>query len=75
MIEIKTKLRRWGNSLGVVVPLSSLKNNGELKENEEVTVFITKQQPNLKKLFGSWKLKESTDKIMKEIDEELDSEW
>ena len=57
MIEIKTKLRKWGNSFGIVVPQNIL--NGELKENEEITVFISKTNPNLRKLFGklkNWKI-------------------
>ena len=53
MIEIKTKLKKWGNSFGIVVPQNILDDN--IKENEEITVFISKTNPNLKKLFGKLK--------------------
>lgn len=74
MIEIKTKIRKWGNSFGIVVPLSALNENAGIKENEEVIVMITKNKPNLKKLFGAHKFKKSTEQMMREIDEELYNE-
>lgn len=58
MIEVKSKLRRWGNSFGIVVPQKALEGNN-IQENEEITVFISKTKPNLKKLFGklkNWKI-------------------
>ncbi len=69
MIEIKSKLRKWGNSFGIVIPQNALKQG--LKENEEITVFISKSQPNLKKLFGklkNWKIdsQKFKDEIRKE---------
>lgn len=57
MIEIKTKLRRWGNSLGIVVPLNKI--NESFKEGEEVKVLLTKEDKNLKNIFGAlkgWKI-------------------
>ncbi|MFQ5531262.1 MAG: AbrB/MazE/SpoVT family DNA-binding domain-containing protein [Candidatus Nanoarchaeia archaeon] len=75
MIEIKTKLRRWGNSLGVVVPLKKISKEN-IKEGDEVTVFVNKEKKNvLKETFGTLKVKKSTDKIMGEIDKDLDSEF
>jgi len=71
MIEIKTKIRRWGNSFGVVVPQKSLAKEGAIKENEEVTVMITRNKPNLRKFFGAHKFKKSTEQMMREIDKEL----
>jgi len=71
MIELKTKLRRWGNSFGIIVPQKILKEKPSLKENEEITVFISQTKPNLKKLFGAHKFKKSTDQMMREIDKEL----
>lgn len=71
MIELKTKLRRWGNSFGIVVPQTILKEKPGLKENEEITVFISQSRPNLKKLFGAHKFRKSTNQMMREIDKEL----
>ncbi len=71
MIEIKTKLRKWGNSLGVVVPMNSLQEEN-FKENDEVILLITKEKENvLRKMFGKHKFKKPVSKIMKEIDKEL----
>jgi len=72
MIEIKSKLRRWGNSFGIVVPQNAL---GEgLKENDDITVFISKSKPDLKKVFGKlkkWKIdpQKLKDRIRKEESE------
>ena len=72
MIEIKTKLRRWGNSFGIVVPQEAVKNSG-VKEGEELIVLMKKEENKnvLKEMFGTFKFKKSTKEIMKEIDKEL----
>ena len=72
MIEVKTKLRRWGNSFGVVVPLNKI-SNGQIKEGDEIVVLLEKEEKGnvLKEMFGTFKFKKSTDKIMKEVDKEL----
>lgn len=73
MIEVKTKLRRWGNSFGVVVPQKAVENIN-IKEGDDIIALIRieKEDNILKKTFGSLKVKKSTDKIMREIDKELD---
>ena len=69
MIEIKSKLRRWGNSFGIVVPQNAL--NGEIKENDEITVLITTQKSSLESIFGILKNKKlDAQKIKDEIREE-----
>lgn len=71
MIELKTKIRRWGNSFGVVVPLKEVSQEN-IKEGDEVIILMNKKERNvLKETFGTFKFKKSTDKIMKEIDKEL----
>ena len=69
MIEIRSKLRRWGNSFGIVVPQSAL--NGEIKENDEIIVLITTQNLSLENVFGILKNKKlDAQKIKDEIREE-----
>lgn len=70
MEQIKVKLRKWGNSLGVVLPQEILKAQNA-KEGDEVFVIVKKERPNLRKLYGAYKFKQSTDEIMREIDREL----
>ena len=71
MIEVRTKLKKWGNSFGVVVPLSSAEKEGA-KEGDEVIILMKKEKNNiLRETFGTWKTKKSTKQIMKEMDEEI----
>lgn len=51
---IATKTRKWGNSLGVLIPKEEV-NNLNLKENQIVIVDIIKKENPLKELFGSGK--------------------
>jgi len=50
-------IRKWGNSIGVVLPKEFVKDNG-LKENEKVLIDVVKEA-DLTKLFGSLKRKMS----------------
>ena len=59
------KVRRIGNSLGVIFP-SELVKEKKLKENERVFVNVAKKG-DLSKLFGSLKFKESAQQIKDEI--------
>ena len=71
MIEIKSKLRRWGNSLGVVVPQKIIEQE-KAKEGDEIVILFNKQQDNvLREMFGSFNFKKSVDELMKEVDDEL----
>jgi antitoxin component of MazEF toxin-antitoxin module len=71
MIEVKTKLRKWGNSFGIVVPIDSAEKEGA-KEGDKIVALIKKERGNtLRETFGTYKSKKSTEKLMKEIDKEL----
>ncbi len=54
MIEIKTKLRRWGNSFGIVVPQKAVETS-RIKEGEEIVVMLKKEENIMGELFGSLK--------------------
>ncbi|MBS3081303.1 AbrB/MazE/SpoVT family DNA-binding domain-containing protein [Candidatus Pacearchaeota archaeon] len=54
MIEIKSKLRKWGNSLGVIIPSDALEEEN-FREGDEITILLKKDLPNLRKLFGKLK--------------------
>ena len=73
MIELKTKLRKWGNSFGIAVPLNKISQEN-IREGEELTIFLVKDKINLKKLFGAHKFKKSAEQMMGEIDAELYNE-
>ena len=74
MIEVKSRLQKWGNSFGIVVPVKLVKEK-MIKEGEEVTALILpKEKTNLKKIFGGHKFSKSVEQIMSETDKELYNE-
>lgn len=75
MIERETKLKSWGNSIGIVIPKEDvIKEN--LHPDQKVKVMITPMKTlKVKDIFGKLKFKKSTEEMMKEIDKELDSKF
>ena len=77
MENLNLKLKRVGNSLGIVVP-SAIINKGNLKEGEEIIISIERRnkttvldmlkEADKKKL----KFKRTTQEILDEIDEDSD---
>jgi len=75
MIECKTKLKKWGNSLGVVIPKEEIRKSG-LRPHQTVRVLVSPAKTTkVKDIFGKLKAKKPTKQIMREIDEELDIEF
>ena len=71
MIEIEAVIRKWGNSVGVIIPKDVAEKEG-LNADEKVEIFISrKEKTRVKDVFGKLKLKEPVEKIMRETDEEL----
>ena len=72
MAEIKSKLQKWGNSFGVVIPKKVVAEN-KLKEGDEIEIIFNKKEKGnvLRESFGTVKFKKSTEQMMKETDEEL----
>ena len=79
MIKSETKLKAWGNSIGIVLPKEALKEEN-LNVNDEVEVIVRKKTNPLRDVFGKLKgvkpkTNKSTDDVLKEIDKELDSKY
>ncbi len=55
-MAIRTVMRKWGNSLGVVIPREEATKEG-LKENDEVEIVI-KKAVDIRQLFGRYKFKD-----------------
>ena len=68
MIEFKAKLKRWGRSFGIVVPMEKVQEEN-LDENTTIEITITKKNP-LKETFGTFKFKKSTQEMLDESDKE-----
>ena len=74
---IKTKLQRWGNSFGIVLPMKVVEKEN-LSEGKEITITVdSKEKTKVKEVFGILK-KElrnvDTQKALKEVDEAFWSE-
>lgn len=76
MLEYMTKLKAWGNSLGVIVPKEQAEKE-KLKIEQEIKVMITpKKVLKVKDIFGELKdWKKSTAEIMDETDKDLKSKF
>ena len=73
-MAIETITKRWGSSIGVVIPSETV-DKLSLKPNESVVIEITKKENVLKELFGAIKMKKSTEQIIKEARAESESKW
>ena len=78
MEQIRTKVRRWGNSFGVIIPKEIINREG-LKEDNDV--FITVQPKryttvgDLMNLAKKFKIKRKSKKSTQEIMDEIDREF
>jgi len=66
-MEIKTIAKRWGSSLGIVLPKSVVDEN-KIRENEEIIVDIRKPMI-VKEMFGKypeWKSKKTAQELKDE---------
>jgi antitoxin component of MazEF toxin-antitoxin module len=54
-MQVKSKLKRWGNSYGVVVPKEIVEKEG-LKEGELVEISV-RRAADIRRLFGKYPFK------------------
>ncbi len=72
MEEIKVKTKKWGNSLGVIIPKKVVREQN-IKPEQEVSIQINPNRFTTgKDIWGTMKFKKSTDQLMKEVDEDMD---
>lgn len=74
MVELKAKLRRWGNSFGIVVPQRIVVEE-KVKEGDEITILFKKENV-LKEVFGAlreWKI--NTQKVKDDLRREEKEAW
>jgi len=70
METTQAHLRKWGRSLGVVIPKEVLEKEG-IKVNDKVEILIKKKSNPVKETFGTLKFKNSTQEMLDMVDEEL----
>lgn len=71
---ITGKIKKWGNSLGLLIPKEDAMHL-DLRENQEVAVEITKKENPLKELFGFGKENKITRKAAEEARKLPESKW
>ncbi len=72
MMEIKAKAKKWGNSIGILIP-KEVVSEENIKPNQEVTVMISAKPITMgKDIWGTMKFSKPVDKLMREVDKEFD---
>ncbi len=71
MVEIEAKLRRWGRSFGIIVPVEAARE-ADISDNESIEVVITKKKNPFIENFGILKgrMKKTTKQLLEESDKE-----
>ncbi|QQR92699.1 MAG: hypothetical protein IPJ89_00435 [Candidatus Iainarchaeum archaeon] len=59
------KLRKWGNSMGLLLSKKELNKLG-LKEHDEIMLTIQKKSNPLREMFGAMKFSKPTAELLKE---------
>ena len=68
MIEINAKIKKWGNSLGFIIP-KDIASKQHIKQRQNIRVFIEKSDAlRVKDIFAIGKVKINADKALREID-------
>lgn len=71
MMEIKAKTKKWGNSIGILIPKDAIRKEN-IKPDQEVTVLISaKPITKGKDIWGTFKFKKSTEQLMREVDKDF----
>jgi len=65
-MEVESKVRKWGNSYGIILTKDFLENEG-INENDVVLVNIISKKTDIIKLKGLWKFKRPINEIIKDI--------
>jgi len=72
MPVIEVKIKKWGNSLGLLIP-SEVAKKEHIRENQKLDVLILPKTKTLERTFGmlkGWKI--DTQKALDELDREED---
>ena len=71
MLEIKVKTKKWGNSIGIIIPKEVIRQQN-IKPDQEITLMLTKKPITKgRDIWGTLKFKEPADQLMREVDREF----
>ncbi|HLD04730.1 MAG TPA: hypothetical protein VJG90_03340 [Candidatus Nanoarchaeia archaeon] len=68
------KVRKWGNSLGLIIP-RKVAEELRIKADEEIWADFQKKENPLKELFGALPFKKSGKELMREIRKDMESKY
>ena len=68
-ITFESKLKKWGRSFGIVVPMDKIQREN-LREDENIEILITKKKNPIEETFGTVKFNRTTQEILDESDRE-----
>jgi antitoxin component of MazEF toxin-antitoxin module len=74
METINTKVKKWGNSFGIILPAGIVKHNG-IKEGADIEIRINAKNKTIARdVFGilKGKLTRDTDDLLKEVDRDFE---
>jgi len=66
MLEFESKVKKWGNSFGVIIPKEIIKRES-LKEDEEIHIIAIKKNKAVAETFGMFKDWKMTGQKAKDI--------
>lgn len=75
MIECEARLKRWGNSLGIVVPKEKVIKENLKPDVELKVILIPKKSLKVEDLWGKFRLSKGQKLKFFDIRKELESKW
>ncbi|KKK80745.1 hypothetical protein LCGC14_2820420 [marine sediment metagenome] len=74
-MEIETETRKWGSSLGIIIPKKIVeKENLKQKQKIKILAIETEQKTSVKDIFGKLKFKRPIQEILDEVDRDFEPE-
>ena len=71
MMEIKARTKKWGNSIGIIIPKEVIRQQN-IKPDQEITLMISKKPITKgKDIWRTFKFKKSTEQLMREVDKDF----
>jgi len=65
---VLAKVKRWGNSLGLIVPAGVVKSQG-IRDGDVIEVEIRRRSPSLEELGGTVEFKTDLGTLLREVEE------
>jgi len=68
---VLTKAKKWGNSIGLVIP-SNLVKKERIRPGDTVEIVVRRRLPRLEELGGTVKLRHNLEELLREMEEGWD---